>query len=58
MRLWQKKKKEDEEKIVHDVMENNEGLAMEDVAALHGNQGVAELEWIPWLFFLNNLQLN
>ena len=47
MRLWQKKKKEDEEKIVHDVMENNEGLAMEEVAALHGNQGVAELEWIP-----------
>ena len=32
-------------------MENNEGLAMEDVAALHGNQGVAELEWIPWLFY-------
>jgi hypothetical protein len=44
--LWLRKKREEEEAIIHDEMENNGGVAMEDQASLAKVDGIQGLAWI------------
>jgi hypothetical protein len=38
--MWLRKKREEEEAIVHDILENNGGVAMEDQESLAAKTGV------------------